>query len=189
MHRLLISTALVLLTAPAFAQPPDPGPTRGKGGSGQYQQQQQKPQQQRDRAQRQQAAPQQQRQQAAPQQQRQQAAPQNRGNRDVTRGGDRRPGYSAPRRDYSGFRRSYNSPRRFRGPTYHRPPGWYDRRWTFGEYLPSLFWSSSYWLNDFNSYALPPPPYGTVWVRKGRDALLIDRDTGEIISVRYAVFY
>ena len=175
MHRLLISTALVLLTAPAFAQSPDPGQTRGKGGSGQYQQQQQKPQQQRDRAQRQQAAP---------QQQRQQAAPQNRG--------DRRPGYSGPRRDYSGFRdyrRSYNSPRRFRGPTYHRPPGWYDRRWTFGEYLPSLFWSSSYWLNDFNSYALPPPPYGTVWVRNGRDALLIDRDTGEIISVRYAVFY
>ncbi|MEY4708560.1 MAG: hypothetical protein RJB58_2283 [Pseudomonadota bacterium] len=184
MHRLLISTALVLLTAPAFAQPPDPGQTRGKGGSGQYQQQQQKPQQQRDRAQRQQAAP---------QQQCQQAAPQNRGNRDVNRGGDRRPGYKrGPRRDYSGFRdyrRSYNSPRRFRGPTYHRPPGWYDRRWTFGEYLPSLFWSSSYWLNDFNSYALPPPPYGTVWVRNGRDALLIDRDTGEIISVRYAVFY
>jgi Ni/Co efflux regulator RcnB len=103
----------------------------------------------------------------------------------------RRPGYG-PRRDYSSFRdyhRGYNSSRRFRGPTYRRPAGWYDRRWTFGEVLPGLFWSSSYWLNDFDVYDLPPPPYGTVWVRNGSDALLIDRDSGEIISVRYGVFY
>lgn len=103
----------------------------------------------------------------------------------------RRPGYG-PRRDYSGFRdyhRGYNSSRRFRAPLYNRPAGWYDRRWTFGEILPGLFWSSSYWLNDFDIYDLPPPPYGTVWVRNGSDALLIDRDSGEIISVRYGVFY
>jgi Ni/Co efflux regulator RcnB len=103
----------------------------------------------------------------------------------------RRPGYG-PRRDYSGFRdyhRGYNSSRRFRGPEYRRPAGWYDRRWSFGDILPGLFWSSSYWLNDFNMYDLPPPPYGTVWVRNGSDALLIDRDSGEIISVRYGVFY
>ena len=118
----------------------------------------------------------------------------NRGDRGWRQGGgnDRRPGYNGPRRDYSGFRdyhRGYNSSRRFRGPEYRRPSGWYDRRWSFGEFLPGLFWSSSYWLNDFNRYDLPPPPYGTVWVRNGRDALLVDRDTGEIISVRYSVFY
>lgn len=103
----------------------------------------------------------------------------------------RRPGYG-PRRDYSGFRdyhRGFNSSRRFRAPPYRRPAGWYERRWTFGEILPGLFWSSSYWLDDFDYYDLPPPPYGTVWVRNGADALLIDRDTGEIISVRYGVFY
>lgn len=130
------------------------------------------------------------------------------GNRDGRRDGDRgrdfgrdynrdgrtdyrRPGYG-PRRDYSGFRdyhRGYNSSRRFRAPSYRRPAGWYDRRWTFGEILPGLFWSSTYWLNDFDVYDLPPPPYGTVWVRNYNDALLVDRDTGEIISVRYGVFY
>ena len=35
---------------------------------------------------------------------------------------------------------------------------------------------------------MPPPP-GTVWVRYGRDALLIDRYTGEVIQVEYSVFY
>lgn len=96
------------------------------------------------------------------------------------------------RRDYSGFNnyhRSYNATRRFRAPAYRRPSGWYDRRWTFGEFLPSLFWSSNYWLNDYNTYDLPPPPYGAVWVRNGNDALLIDRDSGEIISIEYGVFY
>lgn len=104
----------------------------------------------------------------------------------------RRPPYSGPRRDYSGFRdyhRGYNSARRFRAPPYRRPAGWYERRWSFGDFLPALFWSSGYWLGDFDYYELPPPPYGTVWVRNGADALLIDRDSGEIISVRYGVFY
>lgn len=218
-HLLISAATFAMLAAPALAQPTDPSQIRGKGGFGQYlQQQQQQPQpqqapqappQQQDRGQRQQAAPQQQ----------QQAAPPDRGNRDAgrsqggyrdynrdgnrdyNRGGqdyrrdgrdDYRRGYDNRRRDYSGFRdygRSYNSARRFRGPSYHRPNGWYDRRWAFGDFLPGLFWSSSYWLNDFDRYDLPPPPYGTVWVQNGRDALLVDRDSGEIISVRYSVFY
>ncbi len=201
MRRWMLSAAIIAmpLLSPAWAQPSDPSQIRGKGGFGQYlQQQQQQPQQ------------------AQQQQPRQQAAPQERsnrdGNRDTSREGRRdgsrdynrdgreysRDGrgdgraYNGPRRDYSGFRdyhRGFNSSRRFRGPEYRRPAGWYDRRWSFGEFLPGLFWSSSYWLNDFDRYELPPPPYGTVWVQNGRDALLVDRDTGEIISVRYGVFY
>ena len=101
-------------------------------------------------------------------------------------------GGGGPRRDFSGFRdfhRSFNAQQRFRAPAYRRPSGWYDHRWSFGEILPSLFWAPNYWLNDYSSYALPPPPYGTVWVREGYDALLVDRDTGEIITVQYGVFY
>jgi Ni/Co efflux regulator RcnB len=101
-------------------------------------------------------------------------------------------GNSGPRRDFTSFRdfhRSFNAPHRFRGPDYRRPNGWYDHRWSFGEFLPSLFWAPSYWLNDYYRYGLPPPPYGAVWVRDGYDALLIDRDSGEIITVEYDVFY
>ena len=104
----------------------------------------------------------------------------------------RRGGYGGPRRDFSGFRdyhRSFNAPRRFNVPSYRRPAGWYERRWTFGEFLPAAFWARDYWIVDFWEYDLPPPPYGAIWVRVGGDALLIDEDSGEIITVAYRIFY
>lgn len=104
----------------------------------------------------------------------------------------RRGGYGGPRRDFSGFRdyhRNFNASRRFNVPSYRRPAGWYERRWTFGEFLPAAFWARDYWIVDFEAYDLPYPPYGTVWVRVAGDALLIDEDSGEIITVAYRVFY
>ena len=44
---------------------------------------------------------------------------------------------------------NFNAPRRFHAPAYQRPSGWYSRHWTFGEILPSLFWTRNYWLNDY----------------------------------------
>jgi Ni/Co efflux regulator RcnB len=106
----------------------------------------------------------------------------------------RRPGFNdnRPRRDFSHYRnyhRNFRAERRFRAPAYRRPPGWYAHRWSWGETLPFAFWSRDYWLMDFGIYNLPAPPFGAVWVRVGDDALLIDRDTGEIIEVDYGVFY
>jgi Ni/Co efflux regulator RcnB len=46
-----------------------------------------------------------------------------------------------------------------------------------------------YWLTDFYDFGLTPPPPGTVWVRYGDDALLIDEYNGEVIQVAYNVFY
>ncbi|HYS44965.1 MAG TPA: RcnB family protein [Rhizomicrobium sp.] len=103
-----------------------------------------------------------------------------------------RQGYGGPRHDFSGFRdyhRNFYASRRFRAPFYRRPAGWYDHRWSFGEFLPSAFWARDYWLVDFEAYDLPPPPYGAVWVRVGNDALLVDEESGEIISVAYDIFY
>jgi Ni/Co efflux regulator RcnB len=103
-----------------------------------------------------------------------------------------RSGAGGPRHDFSGFRdyhRDFNASRRFNAPGYRRPAGWYEHRWSFGELLPSAFWARDYWLDDFQAYDLPPPPYGAVWVRVGNDALLVDEDTGEIITVAYSVFY
>lgn len=97
-----------------------------------------------------------------------------------------------PRRDFSSarnFHQNFRAPRRFRAPTYRRPPGWYSHRWGWGEILPVIFWSRNYWITNFYLYGLPPPPFGAIWVRVGDDALLIDRDTGEIIEVAYGIFY
>lgn len=104
----------------------------------------------------------------------------------------RGPSFGGPRHDFSGFRdyhRNFQVSRRFQAPFYRRPAGWYSHRWTFGEFLPAAFWIRDYWLIDFAVYDLPPPPFGAVWVRVDHDALLIDEDTGEIITVAYDVFY
>ena len=70
-----------------------------------------------------------------------------------------------------------------------RPAGFYARRWAWGMTLPPLFWARQYWLLDFATYDLPPPPFGAVWVRVGSDALLIDQTCGMVIEVDYGVFY
>ena len=104
---------------------------------------------------------------------------------------DNRPGSVRNDSRWNQYHRSFNAPHRFqyRGPTYHRPPGFTYRRWSYGEFLPSLFWGSSYWINNSSYYDLMPAPPGTVWVRYGDDAVLIDRYTGEVIQVEYSVFY
>ena len=91
--------------------------------------------------------------------------------------------------NFRSYQHNYTARERFRAPSYRRPSGWYDHRWTFGEILPSLFWAPNFWLNDYYTYDLTPPPPGTVWVRDGYDALLIDRYDGQIIQVAYDVFY
>jgi Ni/Co efflux regulator RcnB len=118
------------------------------------------------------------------------------GNRPAGANPANRPGGNAgvggPRHDYSNFRdfhRAFNASRHFTGPAYRRPAGWYDHRWTFGEFLPAAFWARDYWLSDYTSYDLPPPPYGATWVRVANDALLVDEDSGEVITVEYGVFY
>jgi Ni/Co efflux regulator RcnB len=93
------------------------------------------------------------------------------------------------RRDFSSYHRNFDAPRRFRVGFYRRPAGWYPHHWVFGEILPALFWAPDFWLTDYYDFGLLPPPPGTIWVRDGEDALLIDRYSGEIIQVAYGVFY
>ncbi|MBU6445112.1 MAG: RcnB family protein [Alphaproteobacteria bacterium] len=90
--------------------------------------------------------------------------------------------------DRNQWQRNYRAERRFHWGSYHRPTGWFYRRWAFGMILPSLFWTRDYWINSYWSYDLPAPPYGYVWVRYGDDALLVDVETGYILRVIYGVF-
>ena len=92
-------------------------------------------------------------------------------------------------RDYRSFQRNTWAQQRYRLPAYRWPRGFEYRRFTFGQYLPRAFFGQDYWLYDYSDYGLPYPPPGTAWVRYGPDALLIDRDSGEIVQVIYGVFY
>jgi Ni/Co efflux regulator RcnB len=78
---------------------------------------------------------------------------------------------------------------RYRGDRWRWPRGYSYQRWAFGMTLPSIFWASNYWINDYYYYGLGAPPPGTVWVRYGDDAVLIDRYSGEILEVVYDQFY
>lgn len=78
---------------------------------------------------------------------------------------------------------------RYHWNSYQRPSGWYSRRWAFGMILPSLFWSRDYWIDSYWDYGLMDPPYGYVWVRNGDDAMLVNVETGDILSVEYGLFY
>jgi Ni/Co efflux regulator RcnB len=90
---------------------------------------------------------------------------------------------------YRSYQRGSNAERRFRLPGYRWPQGSSYRRYSYGQFLPRIFFGQDYWLYDYSDYGLPYPPPGAAWVRYGPDALMIDRHTGEIIEVVYGVFY
>lgn len=87
------------------------------------------------------------------------------------------------------LRRNVQAPRRFRAGTYQAPRGYTQQRWSYGERLPASYYARNFWISNYLLYALFTPPSGLVWVRVGHDAFLIDRYDGEIIQVRYNVFY
>ncbi len=100
-----------------------------------------------------------------------------------------RSGERSGNHDWRSYQRNTFAQRRYRLPEYRWPRGFDYRRYTYGQYLPEVFFGQDYWIYDYADYSLPYPPPGTVWVRYGPDALLIDRDSGEIVQVIYGVFY
>ena len=90
---------------------------------------------------------------------------------------------------FDSLRRVFNAPHHYHQGGYNRPHGWYAHRWSYGEFLPALFFGRNYWISDYSDFDLSDPPPGTTWVRYGDDALLIDEYTGEVIQVVYGIFY
>lgn len=90
--------------------------------------------------------------------------------------------------DRKTYQRNFTAPHQYHIAQYHRPHGWYEHRWGYGEILPALFWTQNYWLGDYYDYGLPDPPPGFVWVRYGDDALLVDENSGEVLQVEYSLF-
>jgi Ni/Co efflux regulator RcnB len=93
------------------------------------------------------------------------------------------------RPDFNSMRQNMQATKRFHGGSYRAPQGYQYRHWSFGERLPRGYYDRNYWIGDFLMFGLFAPPSDLVWVRVGNDALLIDRESGEIVQVRYGVFY
>lgn len=104
-----------------------------------------------------------------------------------------RSGWSAnnarSQQNYGSLRLNAQASRRFHGGSYLQPTGYQYRHWGHGERLPSAYYGRNYWISNFLMVGLFAPPPELVWVRVGDDALLIDRYSGEIVQVRYGVFY
>jgi hypothetical protein len=73
--------------------------------------------------------------------------------------------------------------------TWRRPPGFYVRFWSFGDFLPRGWYGPDYWIIDPWAYDLPLPPPGFDWVRVGDDALLVDQFTGRVVQVVRDIFW
>jgi Ni/Co efflux regulator RcnB len=91
--------------------------------------------------------------------------------------------------DRGSYQRNASASARFHYGSYNAPHGYHYQRWTYGEYLPSMYWARDYWLASWWMFDLAIPPYGYEWVRYGDDALLVNVDTGQILQVDYGVFY
>ncbi|HEY2177922.1 MAG TPA: RcnB family protein [Caulobacteraceae bacterium] len=90
---------------------------------------------------------------------------------------------------WGNFQRNVQAQRRFQGGFWRAPPGFAYRRWSYGQVLPGVYLGQNYWINNWAAFGLFAPPPGLVWVRYGPDVLLVDRYTGQIVQVRYGIFY
>ena len=86
------------------------------------------------------------------------------------------------------LQRNVQATHHYQAGAYRQPQGYTYRQWGYGQRLPTAYYASSYWINNYLAYALMAPPSGLVWVRVGPDALLINRYTGEVIQVQYGLF-
>lgn len=60
------------------------------------------------------------------------------------------------------------------------------QRWARGQRLPGTYLTRTYYIRDYNTYHLAPPPNGYVWVRPYQDAneyYLVQAATGLIQQI------
>lgn len=78
---------------------------------------------------------------------------------------------------------------RYRGPSYVYPRGYSYRSWGRGQVLPRGYFASPYYVDNWASYRLRPPPRGYRYVRVGNDVVLAAIAGGLIAEVINGVFY
>jgi Ni/Co efflux regulator RcnB len=90
--------------------------------------------------------------------------------------------------DQKAYQHNYRAAHSYRIGPYHRPEGWTEHRWVYGEVLPRPYWAAEYLIADYWLFALEVPPVGYEWVRDSNDAILVNISTGQVLQVEYGVF-
>ncbi len=81
---------------------------------------------------------------------------------------------------------------RYRAAPYRYPGGyngWANHGWRRGEWLPPVFISQNYFINDWYDFGLWQPNYGYEWIRVGADAVLVNLADGQVVDVVPSVYY
>ena len=90
---------------------------------------------------------------------------------------------------YVQYRKTVTSKKHYDAAAFVAPSGYTYTRFAVGDHVPSVLISGNVALNDYQSYALAAPPSTNLeWIRNGRDALLIDQNTGEVVQADYGLF-
>jgi Ni/Co efflux regulator RcnB len=89
---------------------------------------------------------------------------------------------------YTQYRKTVTSTKHYDAGAFMAPSGYTYRKFAVGDRVPVLLMHGNVALTNFQTYQLAAPPVGTLWIRDGNDALLVDTNTGEVIQAQYGLF-
>lgn len=90
---------------------------------------------------------------------------------------------------YVQYRKTVTSKKHYDAAAFVAPSGYTYTRYAVGDHVSTPLLHGNVILNDYQSYALEAPPAANLeWIRNGRDALLIDNNTGEVVQADYGLF-
>jgi Ni/Co efflux regulator RcnB len=89
---------------------------------------------------------------------------------------------------YTQYRKTVTSTKHYDAGAFVAPSGYTYEKFAVGDHVSPLLMHGNVALTDFQTYQLTVPPAGTMWIRDGSDALLVDTNTGEVIQAQYDLF-
>ena len=87
---------------------------------------------------------------------------------------------------YGTYRKTVTSTQSYDAGPFDAPPGFTYHRFGLGDHVPAALVDRDS-IDDYGNYRLSPPPGGLVWIRDGRDALLVDNND-VVVQADYDVF-
>lgn len=86
------------------------------------------------------------------------------------------------------YRHDFRSRHHHRIGPFFGGPDWTDEDLELGEEVPEFYRTGDRYIGDYWLFGLEVPPVGFEWIRWGRDALLVDVTSGEVLQAVRDVF-